>query len=180
MQQAQREWLATNKTAADGKLRRLGIPLSYTVGFTGEESGTDDKNHVSLRPEDRLSHNFHDKSPLHLMLHELSHVFLNTYVLKKQSIVNDPEVRRLFGDLTKPYKRKPGPKNNQPVYVSRYAQSHPEEDFAEIFAIYAKNDGDMNKIRHQLRVDGKSSHVYKQLEWMDKFIQSVAGRNRIR
>lgn len=180
MQPAHRAWLATNKTAADWKLRRLGIPLHYTIDFTDSESGTDGRNRIEIRPEDRLSHNFVDKSPLHLMLHELSHVFLNTYVLKKQSVVNDPEVRSLFGDLKKPYKRKPGPKNNQPFYVSRYAQSHPEEDFAEIFAIYVKNDGDMNKIRHQLRSDGKGSRVYRQLEWMDKFIKSVAGRNAVR
>ena len=175
--QSEQQWLAINRSAADTKLRRLGIPLRYTIGFTKAESGTDDKNHITLNPEDRLSRNFVDKTPLHLMLHELSHVFLNQYVLKKPNVVSDPVVRRLFGDLTKPYKRKPGPKKNHPAYISKYGQMHPEEDLAEIFADYVMSDGDMNKIRHRLRLNGKGAIVYKQLEWMDKFIKSVASKN---
>jgi hypothetical protein len=180
MQLAREQWLKHTKPEADMKLRQLGIPLDYVVEFRTSGSEVDDDNVVKLTLGDRFGPNWRDKSALNLILHELAHVFFNKYVRKQTKILDAPETRSLFGDLVKTYKRKPGPKKEQPFYYTKYAQSHPEEEFAEVFALYTKHDGDMGKIRHHLRLEGKAARVYKQVEWMDRLIRSVAGSRRTR
>jgi len=181
MQWSHKQWLTHTKPEADMKLRQLGIPLQYSIEIDGGSgSEVDSNSSIRLSPEDRLSKGWRDKSPIHLMLHELAHVFFNKHVRKNHRVVDNPETRGLFGDLNKVYKRKPGPKKEQPFYYTKYAQSHPEEEFAEIFALYVEADGDMRKLRHHLRLEGKAARVYKQVEWMDRLIRSVAGSRRTR
>lgn len=179
MRQEHREWLTDVKPIADRKLRQLGIPLSYTIEFVDSESDANG-THIKLNPRDRSSKNFRDKSKLHLMLHELARIFFDKFIRHNRSTVDDPETKSLFGSLTKAYLRKPGPKKGQPFFLSKYAQSHPEEDLAEVFATYVMLDGNMGRIRHHLLANGKSERVYRQVEWLDRFIRSVASLRRSR
>ena len=154
--QSERELLNEIKPAADSKLRRLGIRLDYTISLAGE-GGSNRKKHVELKFEDRLTRNLRDKPAVHVVLHELAHVFADHYIRKQRRTADNPEMRSLFGNITET-----------------------RGGFAETFATYVMMDGDMSKIRHRLRVDGKSAQIYKQMEWMDGFIKSVASKSAAR
>jgi hypothetical protein len=112
---------------------------------------------VPIRNAETIAENqYADGSTPHSVLCEMGGLFLDQHILKKQSVAADPEMRSLFGDI----------------------RTSPKE-FAWAFATYAEMDADMRKIRHRLRLEGKGVRVYRQLEWLDKFVQSVARRNRI-
>jgi len=72
---------------------------------------------------------FHARA--YLLLHELGHQFAEACV--------GPEGRKrlapLFGDYDRPYRRLPKPRACGADHVSRYAMTHPAEDFAETFAV---------------------------------------------
>jgi hypothetical protein len=76
--------------------------------------------------------------------HEAGHCFNYAYRLYETD-----EWRKLFGDFSKPYKEdyKPQPFSRKyVVHISGwYAQKHPDEDFAETFAVYLSPDADWRK-----------------------------------
>jgi hypothetical protein len=75
------------------------------------------------------------RSCLRLMRHEAGHAFDNAYRLRRRK-----ERRRLFGDPGTPYPRSYAPKPYSRRFVRHlefgYAQAHPDEDFAETFAVW--------------------------------------------
>jgi hypothetical protein len=72
---------------------------------------------------------FHTRA--YLLLHELGHQFAEACV--------GPQGRKrlapLFGDYDRPYRRLPRARVCGADYLSRYAMTHPAEDFAETFAV---------------------------------------------
>jgi hypothetical protein len=67
----------------------------------------------------------------YLLVHELGHQFA-------EACLTRPQLRRLaplFGDYDARYRRLPKPRVCGPDHVSRYAMTHPAEDFAETFAV---------------------------------------------
>jgi hypothetical protein len=76
--------------------------------------------------------------------HEVGHAFNYAYKLYETE-----EWRRLFGDYTKPYRDdyKPQPFSRRyVVHISGwYAQKHPDEDFAETFAVWLTPGSDWQK-----------------------------------
>lgn len=80
-----------------------------------------------------------DKEITMYLYHEAGHAFNYAYKLYLQ-----PEWRSLFGLFSKAYKEDYKPKPFSPSFVRHipgwYAQKHPDEDFAETFAVWLKND----------------------------------------
>jgi hypothetical protein len=76
--------------------------------------------------------------------HEAGHCFNYAFRLYETE-----EWRKLFGDFSKPYKDdyKPQPFSRKyVVHISGwYAQKHPDEDFAETFAVWLSPDSDWSK-----------------------------------
>ncbi len=72
---------------------------------------------------------------LKILRHEAGHVIDNTYQLRRR-----PSRRRLFGAPATPYPEYYTPKPYSKSFVHHldhwYAQSHPDEDFAETFAVW--------------------------------------------
>ena len=72
---------------------------------------------------------------LRYLRHEAGHAFNYAYRL-----YDTEEWRKLFGDYQKPYKEEYKPKPFSRKYVKHisgwYAQKHPDEDFAETFAVW--------------------------------------------
>jgi hypothetical protein len=72
---------------------------------------------------------------LRLLRHEMGHVLNHTYLLEK-----DKKWRKLFGppslEYSESYRARPYSKRFVRHLDNWYAQSHPEEDFAETFAIW--------------------------------------------
>ncbi len=75
------------------------------------------------------------ESCLRILRHEVGHAFDNAYRLRRR-----PTRRRLFGTPATPYPEYYTPKPYSRSFVHYldhwYAQSHPDEDFAETFAVW--------------------------------------------
>jgi hypothetical protein len=105
---------------------------------------------------------------LRLLRHEMGHVINHAYLLKK-----DKRWQKLFGppslEYSESYRARPYSKRFVRHLDGYYAQSHPEEDFAETFAIWLTPELDW---RQQYR-DWKA---LEKLEYVDKLMQELAGK----
>src|SRR5262249_27280608 len=99
--------------------------------------------------------------------HEAGHAF--NYA---QRLYEPPEWRKVFGDYTQPYRDdyKPRPFSRKyVVHISGwYAQKHPDEDFAETFAVWLTPPGDW-RARYQ------GWGALKKLEYGESTGQEVGG-----
>ena len=105
---------------------------------------------------------------LRLLRHEMGHVVNHAYLLKK-----DKRWQKLFGppslEYSESFRARPYSKRFVRHLDGYYAQSHPEEDFAETFAIWLTPELDW---RQQYR-DWKA---LEKLEYVDKLMQELAGK----
>jgi hypothetical protein len=97
-----------------------------------EESFHDSRDRsIGLNPADvrKPCAAFHARP--YLIVHELGHHFAEAFLgLRRRRAL-----RGLFGDYDAPYRRLPRPLQADADHVSRYAMTHPAEDFAETFAV---------------------------------------------
>jgi len=109
-----------------------------------------------------------EASCLRILRHEVGHAIDNAYELRRR-----PTRRRLFGNPATPYPEYYTPKPYSKSFVHHldhwYAQSHPDEDFAETFAVW-------------LDPQSKWGSQYvgwpaqRKLEYMDRLIRELARR----
>jgi hypothetical protein len=102
-----------------------------------------------------------------ILRHEAGHVVQHAYQLSRRR-----RWQQLFGSTTKHYPRyyRPNPASRQFVQHLRlwYAQSHPDEDFAETFAVWLRPRSHWRK-----RYDGWPA--LKKLEYVDQLMGEIAG-----
>jgi hypothetical protein len=105
---------------------------------------------------------------MRILRHEAGHAIDNAYRLRLRR-----ERRRLFGLPTKPYPESYTPKPYSKSFVLHldawYAQSHPDEDFAETFAVWLTPSSEWRN-----RYTGWPA--LKKLAYMDALMQSIRGR----
>jgi hypothetical protein len=105
---------------------------------------------------------------MRILRHEAGHAIDNAYALRRRH-----QRRLLFGSPRQPYPESYTPKPYSKSYVlhldSWYAQSHPDEDFAETFAVWLTPNSGWKK-----RYAGWPA--LKKLEYMDSLMQSLRGR----
>ena len=109
-----------------------------------------------------------ETSCLRILRHEVGHAIDNAYELRRR-----PTRRRLFGNPATPYPEYYTPKPYSKSFVHHldhwYAQSHPDEDFAETFAVW-------------LDPQSKWGSQYvgwpaqRKLEYMDRLMRELARR----
>jgi len=79
-----------------------------------------------------------------LLRHETAHAIDNAYYLRRRK-----RRQKLFGNASRPYKKNYLPKPYSKRYVQHldgfYAQSHPDEDFSETFAVWLDPTSDWKK-----------------------------------
>jgi len=110
-----------------------------------------------------------EASCLRILRHEVGHAIDNAYELRRR-----PTRRRLFGNPTTPYPEYYTPKPYSKSFVHHldhwYAQSHPDEDFAETFAVW-------------LDPQSKWGSQYvgwpaqRKLEYMDRLMRELSRRS---
>jgi hypothetical protein len=102
-----------------------------------------------------------------IMRHECGHAIQHGYQLHRKR-----EWQRLFGKSSKKYPDayRPNPASKRFVQHLRrwYAQSHPDEDFAETFAVWLRPRGDWRR-----RYTGWPA--LQKLEYVDRLMQELAG-----
>jgi hypothetical protein len=103
-----------------------------------------------------------------ILRHEAAHAIDNAYELRKRR-----RRVRIFGSPSAPYPDFYLPKPYSKSFVlhldSWYAQSHPDEDFAETFAVWLKFDSDW-------RARYADWPALRKLEYMDELMREIAGR----
>jgi hypothetical protein len=92
--------------------------------------------HAALAELEKQTHDLEDAREIMMYLrHEAGHAFTYAYRLH-----NSPEWTRLFGPFRRPYRDNYRPAPFSREYVRHlpgwYAQKHPDEDFAETFAVW--------------------------------------------
>jgi hypothetical protein len=105
---------------------------------------------------------------MQILRHEAGHAFDNAYDLRKRR-----RRLRVFGRSSTPYPDFYLPRPYSKSFVlhldSWYAQSHPDEDFAETFAVWLTPDSDW-------RVRYADWPALKKLEYVDDLMSEIAGR----
>src|SRR5215471_1335639 len=105
---------------------------------------------------------------LRILRHEVGHALDNAYALRRR-----PTRRRLFGNPATEYPEYYTPKPYSKSFVQHldhwYAQSHPDEDFAETFAVWL-DPGSMWTTRYA------GWPAQRKLEQMDRLMRELAGR----
>jgi len=104
---------------------------------------------------------------MRILRHEAGHAIDNAYGLRRRS-----QRRQAFGKSSVPYPEYYTPKPYSKSFVLHldlwYAQSHPDEDFAETFAVWLHP--------HSMWKDRYADWpALKKLEYIDKLMQSLAG-----
>ena len=105
---------------------------------------------------------------LRILRHEVGHALDNAYDLRRR-----PTRRRLFGNPATEYPEYYTPKPYSKSFVQHldhwYAQSHPDEDFAETFAVW------LDPVSHwSTHYGGWPAH--RKLEYMDRLMREIAKR----
>jgi hypothetical protein len=105
---------------------------------------------------------------LQILRHEGGHAFDNAYELRKRR-----KRVRLFGKPSEPYPEFYLPRPYSKSFVlhldSWYAQSHPDEDFAESFAVWMTPDSDWRR-RYA------DWPALRKLEYIDELMHQIAGK----
>jgi hypothetical protein len=107
-------------------------------------------------------------SCLRILRHEVGHALDNAYALRRR-----PTRRRLFGNPSTEYPEYYTPKPYSKSFVHHldhwYAQSHPDEDFAETFAVWLDPQSEWSNL-----YAGWPAH--RKLEYMDRVVREIAQR----
>src|ERR1700738_4151733 len=105
---------------------------------------------------------------MRILRHEAGHVVQHSYQLQRRR-----RWRQLFGPSSQRYPRyyRPNPASRQFVQHLRlwYAQSHPDEDFAETFAVWLRP-------RSHWRTRYADWPALKKLEYVDELMDEIAGK----
>jgi len=105
---------------------------------------------------------------LRILRHEVGHALDNAYDLRRR-----PTRRRLFGSPATEYPEYYTPKPYSKSFVQHldhwYAQSHPDEDFAETFAVWLDPASQWST-----HYGGWPAH--RKLEYMDRLMREIAKR----
>jgi hypothetical protein len=105
---------------------------------------------------------------MQILRHETGHAIENAYLLRRRR-----KRQQLFGKSSNPYPEYYTPKPYSKSFVLHldmwYAQSHPDEDFAETFAVWL-NPQSMWRERYV------GWPALKKLEYMESLMQEIAGR----
>ena len=108
---------------------------------------------------------------MRILRHEMAHVLDNAYLLQRRR-----RRQKLFGKSSTPYPEYYTPKPYSKSFVlhldSRYAQSHPDEDFAETFAVWL-NPRSMWMKRYA------DWPALKKIEYLDELMREIAGKESL-
>ena len=123
--------------------------------------------HAALAELEQKAHDLEDAREIMMYLrHEAGHAFTYAYRLH-----NSPEGKQLFGPFRRPYRDNYRPAPFSRDYVRHlpgwYAQKHPDEDFAETFAVWLTPRSNWRK-----RYRGWAA--LEKLRYLDRLARKVA------
>ncbi len=136
----------------------IGIPF-YLVDHELSKIELETMHEIEGENEDEI---------MKILRHEAGHAFNYAYQLYKTSAW-----RKIFGKISEPYSDHYRPNPFSKKFVKHldnwYAQKHPDDDFAETFAVWITPDSDWHK-RY------KGWGAYKKLEYVGEVVRKYAGK----
>jgi hypothetical protein len=155
--------------------RRIGLGGVFDgvrrIRVVREESFHDERDGtIGLNPADARKPYAAFRSRPYLLIHELGHAFATCCLTARDKRRLEP----LFGDCDRPYRRGPKPRRCGADFVSRYAETHPAEDFAETFAVCLWRDWQPERVARLLR--GRSRKCLQKLRAVSALIRREARR----
>ncbi len=125
--------------------------------------------------EKKMLYSIEGESPkecLKILRHEAGHALCTAYRLHY-----NPKWRKVFGSPTKPYPKAYKPEPISKKYVLHlgwwYAQAHPDEDFAETFAVWLSTPKDIWMERYH------NWPALKKLQCVDELMREIAGKKPV-
>ncbi len=118
-----------------------------------------------------------------LILHELGHSFL----YHNWSFTRTGRFRRAFGEVRMAYRvadskwvdfERRGVTTTLPNYVTAYAATHPQEDFAETFRFYVSRRGRLRELFAEFGRKRKGVPVFEKFLVLHDYIRSLRGWSR--
>ncbi|MGH7531179.1 MAG: putative zinc-binding metallopeptidase [Gemmatimonadales bacterium] len=115
-----------------------------------------------------------------LILHELGHSFLYHH----WSWTRTGRFRRAFGEVRKAYRvadehwvdfQRRRVATTHPEFVSAYAATHPQEDFAETFRFYVARRGRLRELFNEFGRKRKAVRVYEKFLVLHDYVRSLRG-----
>ncbi len=115
-----------------------------------------------------------------LILHELGHSFLS----HNWSWTRTGRFRRAFGEVRKAYRvadskwvdlERRGVTTTLPDFVTAYAATHPQEDFAETFRVYVARRGRLRELFAEFGRKRKGVIVFEKFLALHDFVRSLRG-----
>jgi hypothetical protein len=115
-----------------------------------------------------------------LILHELGHSFL----FHHWSLTRTGRFRRAFGEVQKAYRvadskwvdfERRGVTTTLPDYVTAYAATHPQEDFAETFRVYVTRRGRLRELFAEFGRKRKGVVLFEKFLVLHDYVRSLRG-----
>jgi hypothetical protein len=115
-----------------------------------------------------------------LILHELGHSFL----FHHWSLTRTGRFRRVFGEVRKAYRvadskwvdfERRGVTTTLPDYVTAYAATHPQEDFAETFRVYVTRRGRLRELFAEFGRKRKGIVLFEKFLVLHDYVRTLWG-----
>ena len=147
-------------------------------------SYVDDGNQVIHLSRFKFSKTFRDIAQncmyattlVHLVRHETAHAFFNV----KWHAGMEQAYKDAFGDVMTPYNVSLLDQalaairfRDRPEFVSKYAQLHPAEDFAETMAVFLQKKGDPAKLAKFVKANNKNLGLQRKFDYCAQFTKAL-------
>ncbi len=166
-----------NRLLAASRVPRWSYRVLLRPGSSGVDPASPDvveicESYVVGKRRDEIP----DSLLVGLILHELGHSLL----FRNWSWTRRAEFIRTFGRAEKAYRvidrawarrMRPGASKAAPDFVSRYAATHPLEDFAEVFRVYVARRARMRSIFAELGRRRKGVALYEKFLVLERLLR---------
>jgi hypothetical protein len=133
----------------------------------------------SKRFRELAQRSMYDTTFIHLLRHETGHAFFN----EKFDASLKQQFKDAFGNIDKPYnvnlitQMLVGIRyEDRPEFVSKYAQVHPADDFAETFGVYLQKQGDPAKLDKYITAKDKNLGLKRKFDCVAAFFKVLRTR----
>lgn len=167
-----------DELAAVGIRKVPRLRVDWT-SFVKEGSATVHLNRFKFSPllRNAMQGTMADRSFMHLVRHETGHVIGDAAIRRKLV----PKFDAVFGSIKEEYKVSFWDQLTASVkyrksadFVSKYAQTHPTEDFAETFGVYMRLGGKRTAIRSFVDELGGSRALLRKFNVVDDVVKMAA------
>jgi hypothetical protein len=174
------------QTEIASEMKALGVKFrpKVVIDWTSYVDDGSQEIHISRFKFSKTFRNLaqkamYDTTFIHLLRHETAHAFFN----EKYGAGLKQQFKDAFGDIDKPYnvslitQMLVGIRyQDRPEFVSKYAQVHPADDFAETFGVYLQKKGDPAKLDKFIASQDKNVGLKRKFDCIGAFFKTLRSK----